>query len=78
MHCINRFKGERSVNAVYYLLQGKKSSQTIQDAVWFSLKNLFRCFPNLKKDHYKKIVKDLTSKNLLVVGEKTATLTDIW
>lgn len=47
LYCANQYNGERSTNAIKYMLQGKQSIQTIQDTVWYSLKTLFGTLPEL-------------------------------
>lgn len=43
---------ERSISAVYYLLQGKQSIQTIQDAQLFGLTEYFGVYKNLTKRRF--------------------------
>mgnify|MGYP001953485999 CR=1 FL=1 len=47
LYCLNRIQGERSVYAIYHILKGKKSSQTIQDCRLFQLEFLFNCYRSL-------------------------------
>lgn len=77
LFCILHFNGERSINAVYYLLQGKKSSQTVQDAIWYSLKHLFAIHPELKKDTFQKQIKKLADNKLIRMDEKTVQITTL-
>ncbi|WP_251526186.1 helix-turn-helix domain-containing protein [Metabacillus litoralis] len=49
LYCLNQINGERSVSAIYHLLNGKKSSQTIQDGKLFFLSHLFSIFPRLTR-----------------------------
>lgn len=49
-YCIKQIMQDRSVFSVLHLLNGKKSSQTIQDAHLFHLTNLFQTFPNLTRN----------------------------
>ncbi|MEC2056755.1 helix-turn-helix domain-containing protein [Peribacillus psychrosaccharolyticus] len=51
LYGIKVFDGERSIYAIYHMLKGKKSSQTIQDAHLFGLSPLFGTLPSiLRKD----------------------------
>ncbi|MGG3574947.1 helix-turn-helix domain-containing protein [Bacillus gobiensis] len=47
MDCISAFQNERSGSAIYHLLKGKKSSQTIQDGKLFSLAKYRGLFPTI-------------------------------
>ena len=38
---IHKLSGQRSENAPYYLIKGKKSGQTIQDVTYFQLSSFF-------------------------------------
>ncbi|HZH60057.1 MAG TPA: helix-turn-helix domain-containing protein [Metabacillus sp.] len=49
LFCINQLNGERTASAIYHLLKGKKSSQTIQDGKLFNLSHLFGLFPKLSR-----------------------------
>lgn len=50
LNCINQLNGERTASAIYHLLKGKKSSQTIQDGKLFNLSHLFGLFPKLTRN----------------------------
>lgn len=75
LYCIERFQGERSVNAGYYLLAGKKSAQTTQDAVWYQLQPLYKSFPNLKEEDYFSIIRQLSEKQLVKNEENFSRIT---
>ncbi|WP_243354647.1 helix-turn-helix domain-containing protein [Bacillus litorisediminis] len=49
LYCLNKIQGERSIYAIYHILKGKKSSQTIQDCRLFQLESLFNCYRSLKR-----------------------------
>jgi len=49
---IHKINGQRSENAPYYLLKGKKSGQTIQDVTYFQLHAFFSILPQLLKEDY--------------------------
>jgi len=53
LYCLNQIDNERSISSVFHLLNGKKSSQTIQDAHFFKLEHLFQTFPFLGRDDFK-------------------------
>ncbi|WLD91862.1 helix-turn-helix domain-containing protein [Alkalihalobacillus sp. AL-G] len=47
LYGIKRLRGERTVSGLFHILNGKKSSQAIQDGKLFSLSNLFGTMPNI-------------------------------
>ncbi|MBF0709047.1 helix-turn-helix domain-containing protein [Alkalihalobacillus hwajinpoensis] len=61
LYIFDRFRGERSLSAVFHLLTGKKSSQTIQDAKLFNVSNFFGVLKQIKRsqlvDHSAKLQK---------------------
>src|SRR5690625_1997521 len=54
---------ERSSSAPYYILQGKQSIQTIQDANLFQLNHLFGIYKNLSKEKYSDVIQNLMKEN---------------
>ncbi|MCU9613739.1 helix-turn-helix domain-containing protein [Caldibacillus lycopersici] len=74
--CIERFNGERSTNAVYYLLTGKKSSQTIQDAGWYQLRQYYHAIPQLSKQAFDNMIKFLLEENYICNQDDTNNITD--
>lgn len=58
-------QNERSISAVYYLLQGKQSIQTIQDAQLFRLTDYFGVYKHLSKSRFFEIVNELVEQKLL-------------
>lgn len=65
LYCIKQLNGERTIYSIYHLLNGKKSSQTIQDSHLFSLKNYFRLFDSLTRESFDKIIKNISNKALI-------------
>lgn len=62
---------ERSISAVYYLLQGKQSIQTIQDAQLFGLTEYFGVYKNLTKRRFFVFVNKLVEQKLLQPSTNT-------
>lgn len=52
LHCHNKLQKERSIYAVYHLLTGKQSIQTIQDAELFALEPYFSIYKTLHKEDF--------------------------
>lgn len=65
LHCIKQLNRERTIYAVYHLLNGKKSSQTIQDAHLFSLKKFFGIYERLTRETFDEILHSMTEKKWL-------------
>lgn len=61
LYMIKKFQGERSIYAIFHMLQGKKSSQTIQDAHLFGLTNLYGTMPQFTRIQLSSIVENLVS-----------------
>jgi uncharacterized protein YpbB len=76
LNCIKHLNSERTIYSVYHLLNGKKSSQTIQDAHLFSLKNYFGIYEHLTRDAFDEIYHTMTAKKWLISnGEQHYSLT---
>ncbi|WP_299088282.1 helix-turn-helix domain-containing protein [uncultured Metabacillus sp.] len=65
LYCIKQFNGERSLSAIYHLLNGKKSSQTIQDGKLFNLSHMFSLFPRLSRQYLNEACEELLQEDLL-------------
>ncbi|MET3696151.1 uncharacterized protein YpbB [Bacillus oleivorans] len=63
LYCLNNIQGERSSYAVYHILKGKKSSQTIQDCRLFQLESLFNCYRSLKRGELDNRIEQLIESN---------------
>jgi uncharacterized protein YpbB len=76
LNCLHQINSERTIYSVYHLLNGKKSSQTIQDAHLFSLKNYFGIYEHLTRDAFDEIYHRMTEKEWLINdGEQHYSLT---
>jgi uncharacterized protein YpbB len=65
LYCMKQIKDERSIYSLFHLFQGKKSSQTIQDAHLYNLTAFFRAFPSLTRTEMETIVKEIESRGFL-------------
>lgn len=65
MRCFSNIRAERSSAAIYHLITGKRSVQTIQDARLFCIEDFYRIHRKLTKDSFKNTVKQLIQQNLL-------------
>ncbi len=60
----------------FYLLQGKRSAQTIQDAAFYQALPLFGIFPNMEYSEFEKIAEKLEQTGLIESREKAHSLTE--
>ncbi|HLS08602.1 helix-turn-helix domain-containing protein [Lentibacillus sp.] len=75
--CCSRFREGRSISAIYHLLKGRRSIQTVQDAHIYQLKHFYGIYPGLQKQHFDKQIHKLVEDNRLVLNnDLTAVLTD--
>lgn len=65
LRAIQQFQNERSVSAVYYVLQGKQSIQSIQDATLFGLENYFGILKKLTKHRFMDEIHILLTENYI-------------
>ncbi|MEH6994640.1 helix-turn-helix domain-containing protein [Neobacillus drentensis] len=65
LYCLKQLNGERTVYSIYHLLNGKKSSQTLQDAHLYSLKRYFRILEPLTRESFDQIFNNLLDKNMV-------------
>lgn len=76
LYCLKQLNGERTIYSIYHLLNGKKSSQTLQDAHLFSLKRYFRILEPLTRESFDKFFNHLLEKKLVEpCGEQRFLLT---
>ncbi|MEI4768421.1 helix-turn-helix domain-containing protein [Psychrobacillus sp. FJAT-51614] len=73
---IQKFHGERSSTAPFYLLKGKKSGQTIQDVTYFKLHPFFSLYPKLSLDQYNVEILTLVNKGFIEENGSVINLTE--
>ncbi|WP_057914337.1 helix-turn-helix domain-containing protein [Peribacillus muralis] len=71
LYAIKKFQGERSVYAIYHMLQGKKSSQTIQDAHLFGLTDIFGTKPVITRQQLNQNIEQFRTVGLINLTDKT-------
>ncbi|MDQ0271117.1 helix-turn-helix domain-containing protein [Cytobacillus purgationiresistens] len=69
LHCLQRIEGQRTVYSVFHLLNGKKTSQTIQDAHLFHLSAFFHLFPSLTRKEFTDYIKRMENEQLIIQKE---------
>ncbi|MEC5422432.1 helix-turn-helix domain-containing protein [Virgibacillus sp. C22-A2] len=70
--CSTRIKTERTAAAIFHIVSGKKSIQTIQDIRMFELEDFYGIFKNLPKPVFDKKINELDKLGLLQEKEKSA------
>lgn len=65
--CSMHIEDERSINATYHLLTGKRSIQTVQDTHMYELDRFFGILNGLNKTHFDQIIQELIHERLLVL-----------
>lgn len=65
----SRLDGEKSVNAGYYLLRGKRSGQTIQDVKYYQLQMYFSILPKLSKSVFDQAVDEMKALNYIIIDD---------
>ncbi|MEH7494961.1 helix-turn-helix domain-containing protein [Neobacillus niacini] len=76
LYCLKQLNGERTIYSIYHLLNGKKSSQTLQDAHLFSLKRYFGILEPLTRESFDEIFNKLLINKLVEpCGEQRFLLT---
>lgn len=62
---LKRINGERTIYSVFHLLQGKRSSQTIQDAHLYKITPYFSTYSSVTRDGLEKMVERLKHSGLV-------------
>lgn len=60
-----QLRDERTIQAIYHILQGKKSIQTIQDAYLYQLSTYYGILPSLKQSFFNQSIQELVGDGYL-------------
>lgn len=63
--CCSKFRGDRSISAIYHLLKGKRSIQTVQDSHIYDLKHFYGVYQTLHKQDFDEQILNLVKNNWL-------------
>lgn len=63
--CCERMNEERTASAIFHLLTGRRSTQTVQDAHIFHLTNFYGIHPSINKNQFDVKVKELCRLRLI-------------
>jgi uncharacterized protein YpbB len=69
LYCFRQLNGERSIYSAFHILNGKKSSQSIQDSHLFQLQPLFQSLPSLGREYFDKKVKELEEQKFIELND---------
>ncbi len=72
--CSAQIQQSRTVSAIYHLLTGKKSIQTIQDAHLFQISHLYGIYRTLTKQTYEKNIEALRKEDLIRITKENDNL----
>ncbi|KGR79578.1 helix-turn-helix domain-containing protein [Ureibacillus manganicus] len=67
LNLLATFNGERTVSAVYHLLRGKRSGQTIQDVGIFGLHSYFGILPKLQRRQFDEQINNLSNQHYISI-----------
>ncbi|MFB4166355.1 helix-turn-helix domain-containing protein [Virgibacillus sp. JSM 102003] len=70
--CCSQFKTGRSVSAIYHLLKGKRSIQTVQDAHIYKLDNFYGIYKSLRKQNFDERIYKLISEGLIQLHDNSS------
>ncbi|GGH79132.1 uncharacterized protein YpbB [Pullulanibacillus pueri] len=59
LYLLDKFKGERSIFAIYHLLKGKRTAQTIQDGFLYQVHPFFNVYPTLDRQSFEASISEL-------------------
>lgn len=76
LHILLKLQNERSITAPYYLLQGKRSGQTMQDVGLFKLFTIFNLLKRFPKKTYDAYIQQLEEKKYIVQTEASFYVTE--
>ncbi len=70
--CCARFQAGRSISAVFHLLKGKRSIQTVQDAHLYQLEQFYGIYPTLRKRSFDERIQKLEKNGYLPLRSESA------
>jgi uncharacterized protein YpbB len=77
LYNLKKIQGDRTIYSLYHLFQGKRSSQTIQDAHLYQLTSFFHTIPSFTRIQLEKTVQGLLTNGMAEeIAETKVILTD--
>lgn len=77
LQIFDQYNGERGPNAPFYMLQGKRSGQTIQDVSYYALFSYYHLLPTLQASTYEKIIRQLLDEQLITFIDERVQVTPL-
>lgn len=71
-----RLDGERSAKAVYHILRGKRSGQSLQDIEYYGLKPFYGLLPKLPAETLQQHVEELAAEKYIAVEDSLVYVTE--
>lgn len=69
LQIIEKLNGERSLNAAYHLLKGKRSGQSLQDVKLFDIESFFGITPKLTESIYEGTMKKIAENDWITIAQ---------
>ncbi|MFB4163458.1 helix-turn-helix domain-containing protein [Alteribacillus sp. JSM 102045] len=76
LYLLGRFNGDRSSKSIFHLLNGKRSSQTIQDSKWYGVSEFFSMLPKWTMTDFDVETRKMENQLFIVNSENKAKLTE--
>lgn len=73
---LHKLSNQRSLSAIYHILTGKRSSQSIQDVHLFQLKDYFGIYKTLNAKDFQVHLDNLVRKNMAIYTENGSIITE--
>lgn len=67
LKCSSQIQEERTAGAIYHLLTGKRSIQTVQDAYIYQIDQFYGVCDQLNKVSFEQVLQELSQQNLLLL-----------
>ncbi|MCT2537417.1 helix-turn-helix domain-containing protein [Aquibacillus koreensis] len=67
LDCLMKLRKERTISAIYHLLTGKRSSQTLQDAHMYQLTGYFGLIKSLQRKEFNKCMERMVKNGLISI-----------
>ncbi|ALX47981.1 helix-turn-helix domain-containing protein [Lentibacillus amyloliquefaciens] len=74
LSCCSKFRGDRSTSAVFHLLKGKRSIQTVQDAHIYELNHFYGIYPTLLKQDFDARIHHLIKNDTLLLSQENTAI----
>jgi uncharacterized protein YpbB len=66
----HKINGSRKTSGIYYILTGKKTSQSLSDSQWFNIEHYYAAFKGMSIETFQQIIKELDQLGIIVFKEE--------